>query len=78
MEWRVIQSPTDADMHAVQGVYLVADKLPIEDANMIAAAPDMLGALKEVSFLHADSRPDVVQEAIDVARGVIAKAEGRS
>jgi len=45
--WNVVQSPTDAEMFAVQGVYLVADKLPIEDAKLIAVAPVMLDLLRQ-------------------------------
>ena len=48
-EWAIIQSPTDAEMYAVQGVYLVADKLPIEDAKLIAAAPHMLKSLRKLT-----------------------------
>lgn len=46
--WQVVRSPTDPELWAVQGVYLVADQLPIEDAAMIAAASDMLSALDEI------------------------------
>ena len=37
--WKVEQSKTDPEMYEVRGAYLVADKLPIEDAELIAAAP---------------------------------------
>lgn len=47
-DWIVIQSPTDPEMYAVMGVYLVADKLPIEDAILISYAPEMLTELKGI------------------------------
>lgn len=40
--WVVVASPTDAEMCAVRGLYLVADLLPVEDARLIAAAPELL------------------------------------
>jgi len=45
MLWEMVQSPTDPEMFAVQGSYLVADCLPIEDAHLIANAPKLLDAL---------------------------------
>lgn len=47
-QWEVIVSPTDPEMYAVKGVYLVADCLPIEDARLIAAAPELLEALEAI------------------------------
>ena len=47
-KWSVAQSPTDPDMYCVGGSYIVADCLPIEDARLIAAAPDLLAALENV------------------------------
>lgn len=46
--WTVKPSPTDSEMMAVVGAYLVADNLPIEDAALISAAPDMRDALKDM------------------------------
>lgn len=53
-KWRVVRSPTDPEMWAVQGAYLVADKIPAEDADMIAAAPDLWKAV-EAGRAYADA-----------------------
>ncbi len=85
--WAVIASPTDAEMYAVQGVYLVADKLPIEDAHLIASAPDLLAAC--VMALHALTGVDrllhqngfmqgVNCPAIPVVQAAIARARGEA
>jgi hypothetical protein len=50
--WAVIVSPTDPEMYAVRGVYLVADKLSIEDACLIAEAPKLLEALEALVARH--------------------------
>lgn len=87
-KWHVIPSPTDPDMLAVKchyeygelhPEYLVADNLPIEDARMIAAAPELLEALEEVvanAVKNYEGSMDVYPEAIEVARAALAKAKG--
>jgi len=72
--WLVVPSPTDGEMSAVQGAYLVADKLPIEDARLIAAAPDLVDALQTLvgqrdGYFHTAA-------AWDAARAAIARALG--
>lgn len=62
--WVVIASPTDAEMYAVQGVYLVADDLPIEDARLIAAAPDLLAA-----HLAWEAAEDARNDCTDYSNG---------
>lgn len=61
-DWRVIPSPTDPEMSAVQGVYLVADNLPIEDANLIAAAPALIEALEEARTTLSLTRTNIMVE----------------
>lgn len=53
-----------------------ADRIAEQDSNarLIAAAPELLEALK--GFLHAD--PDVFRAELAAALAAIAKAEGRS
>lgn len=46
------------------------------NANLIAAAPDLLAAC--VELIRGDGTSDSMQRAIDLARSAIAKAEGRS
>jgi hypothetical protein len=87
--WAVVQSPTDPEMYAVEGIYLVADHLPIEDARLIAAAPELLEALKslvadEWSEMDDDDLTYEVSQGNQMvipyiaARAAISKAEGRS
>jgi hypothetical protein len=71
--WAVIASPTDPEMYAVRGAYLVADNLPIEDAHKIAAAPDLLKALEALVNSFEKHRPKALWDA---ARDAIAKAKG--
>lgn len=72
--WDVIVSPTDPEMYAVQGCYLVADCLPIEDARLIASAPDLLAALEIIANPDWSwAKPDDMRE---VARAAIARARG--
>lgn len=78
--WQVVASPTDPEMFAVRGVYLVADNLPIEDANLIAAAPALLAALEEiVSDMASDVRKSTLnwghaRDAFDIAQAAIRAA----
>jgi len=46
----------------------------VANARLIAAAPEMLEALKSVADLHSQSRPDDIQEAIGAAIVAIEKA----
>ena len=75
--WRVIADPADPEVYAVAGVYKVAGNLPIEDANLIAAAPDMEAALtmllRDVQDYPAWQRPCA---AVDRAKAALAKARG--
>lgn len=79
--WAVVASPTDPEMYAVQGAYLVADNLPIEDARLIAAAPDLLaalGAIAEATSAEDDAgenyRWDDREGALDYAYATAAEA----
>jgi hypothetical protein len=68
--------------HAAPSPYIVAtggegdtDKA---NARLIAAAPDLLAALKAVMDGQIGGSPDLNAERFQKARAVIAKAEGRS
>lgn len=84
--WAVVQSPTDGELYAVAGAYLVADGLPIEDARLIAAAPqlleaceDGLAALKLLRTGLLDRAPEaiaMIDAHIDELEYIIAKARG--
>jgi hypothetical protein len=50
--------------------------IPEEDARLIAAAPDMLAALKVLVDAWGDSDVEVARSAICQAEDAIAKAEG--
>jgi len=53
------------------------DRLTRGDADLIAAAPDLLAALKELLDAPIDGGMST-SDAIDNARAAIAKAEGRT
>ena len=72
--WEVIPSPTDAEMSAVHGVYLVADNLPIEDARLIAAAPVLLAELIAAVEIMDDQLCGDFPESLAAMRAAIAKA----
>lgn len=74
--WTVIASPTDPEMFAVEGVYLVADHLPIEDACLIAAASELLASAKKaLNFIeNTESEMGETLGSGDALRAAIAKA----
>jgi len=85
--WEAVTSPSDPELYAVQGAYLVADHLPIEDALKIAAAPDLLTALiNAIGALEQDYEQGkeygdsdwegLAFQRLSVARAAIAKAGG--
>lgn len=72
--WTVQQSKSDPGTMEVRGAYLVADHLPIEDANLIAAAPDLYDALRTITgFMDKHFRG---AEAVEDAKAALAKARG--
>lgn len=81
---RPVQVATDADTPQLVAT-AVADGDPytaIADARLIAAAPELLEALHQLivviglTAIKYKSDLDTVQEAVDEARAVIAKATG--
>lgn len=79
--WRVVADPADVEMYAVAGAYMVACKLPIEDANLIAAAPDLYAALERARWLlraicGADGNYPDEREILKQATDALAKARG--
>ena len=91
-KWHVIQSPTDSDMFAVKShyeygelhpEYIVADSLPLEDATLIAAAPDLLEAIEyAMKYIPRSEIPDwpggwtVKREATEKCLSAIRRAKG--
>jgi hypothetical protein len=100
-KWYVVPSVEDAEMFAVvqdlsqyrprpiDGYYIVADKLPIEDATFIASAPELYEALARLDALmdFGDSLSEhdkkiefedvtAINEAFHDALAALAKAKG--
>jgi len=74
LPWHVEQSPTDPEMFAVVGHYLVADALPIEDAKLIAASKDLLTlAHQYASDLRHPPSADSVERRLERIAAVLAK-----
>ena len=76
--WTVHTSKSDAGTMEVRGAYLVADKLPIEDANLIAAAPDLLSSLEEL-LDYSGGADNALEDryVMERAMAAIAKARGK-
>ena len=55
----------------------VAEVFAMKDAALIAAAPDLLAALKAMLDLKIYAQPEMV-ETVTFARATIAKAEGKT
>lgn len=75
--WRVVRSETDPELYAVRGLYLVADKLPIEDARLIAGAPSNELALRRIAGYPQSARITSDEHAdretmINIARQALA------
>jgi hypothetical protein len=74
--WRVEYEPY-CHVRSDAGCVLAADYTTDENAALIAAAPDLLAALQEMTAAYATGRP--IHADIDTrARAAIAKAEGRA
>lgn len=88
--WRVVGTTVQAGEYRAQSHAIIADcsdfnldkKEREANAHLIAAAPEMLEALKDiVSTLFQECQPDrgdLFSKIDDIARPAIAKAEGKS
>lgn len=78
--WSIVKSLREPEMYAVQGAYLVADFLPIEDARLIAASPELLKAAKRALRFIANTEGEMGEtlESGDMLRAAIAKAIGEA
>lgn len=82
-KWREAAGVADSEMSSVRGEYLVADRLPIEDAITIAVAPEAIAALyrcvkaweRLYPLFPVDERIENAEfEEFLVARSVLARA----
>jgi hypothetical protein len=92
----IAHSHVDADYHIIdagKGYHLdgegsdgfnLSGCMSLDDARLIAAAPDLLAALESLAlvvgltaFKHESQRA-VLQEAVDLASAAIAKAKGEA
>lgn len=70
----------EIDAHGLKHQW-VAHALKIEDAHLIAAAPDLLAALEDmIEVLHELATPSMISGSpkVQAARAVIEKAKGKS
>ena len=89
--WKVVTRLSGSENHrgygiwtSTQGFYL-AEVIPVDtngiegwaNANLIAAAPELLEALKEIIKLYGRSRLPARVDAIAKGKAAIAKAKGR-
>lgn len=80
-EWKVVQGCDENEPYSVRlfrgerEMYKVAQNLPIEDARLISAAPDLLEAL-ETMLVASDPSDEYAAEL--KARAAIAKAKGEA
>lgn len=74
--WTVQTSKSDAGTMEVRGAYLVADKLPIEDASLIAAAPDLLSSLEEL-LNYSGGAANALEDDYVLERAIAAIAKAR-
>jgi predicted component of type VI protein secretion system len=68
-----------ADAVVEPGVVRLQGACSMDDARLIAAAPDLLAALRVMVLRHEARTSRVARlAALDIARAAIAKAEGRA
>lgn len=69
-------------LHVADVIYAANEAIGQANARLIAAAPELLKALKVangiLTAMVADSRNDLHHAAVALARAAIAKAEGRT
>lgn len=73
--WQVVSDPKDPEMFAVAGAYPVAGNLPIEDAHLIAAAPDLYAALERMLGPAGYTGDNSITQQ---AKAALAKARGET
>lgn len=88
-KWEIVSPLKDGGEMIVVGEHTGVECLTEANARLIAAAPELLEALREcitedgaTCLTHAETRPDWLQGRIhavsNIARSAIAKAEGRA